>query len=82
MKNLLEYKGYFGSVTYDDEDGIFYGKVEFIRSLLSYEGDDLEILRAGFQEAVDDYLEICKDKGIEPEKPSLKDINLKLYSFV
>ena len=38
----MEYKGYLGSVNYNDEDKIFYGRVEYIRSLISYEGYDVE----------------------------------------
>jgi predicted HicB family RNase H-like nuclease len=37
MKNLMEHKGYLGSVNYNDEDKIFYGRVEYIRSLISSE---------------------------------------------
>ena len=69
MKNMIEYQGYFGSVNYNDEDEVFYGKVEYIRSLISYEGHDVESLKASFQEAVDDYLALCEKKEIEPEKP-------------
>ena len=68
MKNMIEYKGYFGSVNYSDEDNIFYGKVEYIRSLISFEGNDVTSLRLNFQEAVDDYITMCEEKGIEPEK--------------
>lgn len=64
MKNMIEYKGYLGSVNYNDEDKIFYGKVEYIRSLISYEGQDVESLRASFHEAVEDYLALCQEKGI------------------
>ena len=58
MNNLMKYKEYLGSVNYNDEDEILYGKVEYIRSLISYEGQDLESIRASFHEAVDDYLEL------------------------
>jgi hypothetical protein len=37
MKDMMTHKGYFGSVSYDDEDKIFYGKIEFIRALVSYD---------------------------------------------
>lgn len=69
MKNMMEYQGYFGSVNYSDKDELFYGKVEFIKSLISYEGDNVESLKASFHEAVDDYFAVCQEKGIEPEKP-------------
>lgn len=70
MKNMMEYKGYPGSINYNKEDEIFYGKVELIRSLISYEGHDVETLCTSFHEAVDDYLKLCEQRGIEPEKPS------------
>jgi predicted HicB family RNase H-like nuclease len=41
MKDMMTHKGYYGSVCYNDEDRIFYGKVEFIRALVSYEGTDV-----------------------------------------
>ena len=65
MKNIMKYKEYLGSVNYNDEDEIFYGKVEYIRSLISYEGHDVESLRASFHEAVDEYLELCQQKGVQ-----------------
>ncbi len=77
MKNMMEYQGYFGSVNYNDEDGVFYGKLEYIRSLVSYEGHDVESLRASFHEAVDDYLELCEHLGIEPEKPFQGSFNIQ-----
>jgi predicted HicB family RNase H-like nuclease len=80
MKNMMEYKGYLGSVSYSDEDSTFYGKVEFIRSLISFEGDEVESLRQSFHEAVDDYLESCKKKGIKPEKPFKGTFNVRTGS--
>ena len=54
MKNMMTYKSYVGSVHYNDEDRVFYGKVEFIRSLISYEGTDVDSLREAFEESVND----------------------------
>lgn len=56
MKNTMEYKGYTGSVEYSDEDGVFFGKVQFIRTLISYEGSNAKELRQDFHDGVDDYL--------------------------
>jgi predicted HicB family RNase H-like nuclease len=80
MKNLMEYKGYLGSVNYNDEDKIFYGRVEYIRSLISYEGHDVESLRNNFQEAVDDYLELVRSQNIEPEQPFKGSFNIRTGS--
>ena len=80
MNNLMEYKGYFGCVNYNDEDELFYGKVEYIRNLISYEGYDVKSLKTNFQEAVDDYLEICEIQNIEPEKCFKGSFNVRLGS--
>ena len=40
MNNIMEYKGYVGSVEFSEPDGIFFGKVQGIRSLISYEGTE------------------------------------------
>lgn len=58
MKNVIEYKGYIGSVEFSEEDGIFFGKVMGIRSLISYEGTDAKSLVEDFHGAVDDYLQL------------------------
>lgn len=52
----MKYKDYFGSVNYSDADGVFYGKLEGIRDLVSYEGQDVDSLRTSFEQIVDDYL--------------------------
>jgi predicted HicB family RNase H-like nuclease len=77
MKDTITYKGYTGSVHYSDDDRVFYGKVEYIRSLLSYEGTDVASLRTAFEEAVDDYLELCKKEGRVPEQPFSGSFNVR-----
>lgn len=67
--NSMEYKGYVGSVEYSEDDGLLYGKVQGIRSLLSYEGNSVTELKEDFHEVVDAYLDDCKEEGIQPEIP-------------
>lgn len=78
MKDFMQYKDYYGSVHFDDEDLIFYGKIEFIRALVSYEATDAKGLKKVFEEAVDDYLETCRNQKIEPEKPFKGSLNVRL----
>ena len=80
MKDMMRYKNYYGSAHYSDDDKIFYGKVEFIRALVSYEGTDVRSLRNAFEEAVDDYLETCKEQGNEPEQPFKGSFNIRVGS--
>ena len=78
MNNTIQYKGYVGSVEFSEEDGIFYGKVMGIRSLISYEGESARELLDDFHDAVDDYLEICKAEGKEPEVAFKDSFNIRL----
>ncbi|MHC1727840.1 MAG: type II toxin-antitoxin system HicB family antitoxin [Syntrophobacteraceae bacterium] len=78
MKDMMKYKDYYGSVHYSDEDRLFFGKVEFVRALISYEGTDVQSLRQAFEEAVDDYLETCKEEGITIEKPFKGSFNIRV----
>lgn len=68
MNNTIEYRGYIGSVEFSAEDGVFFGRVQGVRSLISYEGTNAAELLADFHGAVDDYLELCAEEGVEPEK--------------
>ena len=78
MKNLIEYKGYVGSIEFSEEDSIFFGKVQGIRALISYEGSSATELINDFHGAVDDYLEVCKAEGIEPEKAYKGSFNIRV----
>ena len=63
MKDVLVYKDYIGSVHFNANDEVFFGKIEGIEDLVSFEGDSIIELNKTFDEAVNDYLEICKNNG-------------------
>lgn len=78
MNNTIEYKGYVGSIEFSEEDGLFYGKVQGIRALLSYEGMNAKELVADFHSVVDEYLADCKAEGIEPERAYKGSFNVRI----
>ena len=80
--NVLEYKGYNGTVDFSAEDNILCGKVIGIKSLISYEGDSLKSLREDFEGAVDEYLDLCAREGIEPEKAYRGSFNVRIAPSV
>ncbi len=55
---LLEYKGYKGTVDFSQEDNCFFGKVIDISDLVSYEGKNKKELEKDFYEAVDAHIEL------------------------
>lgn len=78
MKNVLEYKGYFGSVEYSGDDEVFFGKLLGIKALVLFEGQSVNELKSAFYEAVDDYIETCKEIKTEPEKPFKGSLNIRI----
>ena len=78
MSNVIEYKGYIGSVEFSEQDIIFFGKILGIQALVSYEGKDAQSLIEDFHNAVDCYLESCKERGEEPEKAYKGSFNIRI----
>ena len=66
--NVLEYKGYHGSVEYSAADRCFFGKVFGIRALVTYEGTNANSIEREFRRSVDEYLSLCEQEGVAPEK--------------
>lgn len=78
MNNVMEYKDYVGSVEFSESDRIFYGKVQGIRALISYEGTSADELIRDFHDAVDDYLNGCAADGREPEHAYKGSFNVRI----
>lgn len=74
----LTYKGYQGTIEPQVEDGILYGKIAFIRDLVTYEAVDLPNLQKEFETSVDDYLADCLALGKEPNKPFKGSFNVRI----
>lgn len=78
MKSYFEYKGYIGTVALSVEDNCFFGTIQGINDLITFEGDTVDELRAAFQEAVDDYLVFCKECNVEPNKTYKGQFNVRI----
>ena len=75
----LKYKGYIGSVEYSEDDKCLFGRVQgMLKDRISYEGSTVEELTADFEGAVDDYLQLCTEKGVKPRKPYTGVLNVRL----
>lgn len=75
----LHYKGYTGSVEYDEEDNYFFGSVQGLkRDAIIYEGDSAASLKKDFEESVEDYLKMCEESHTEPEKPYSGKLMLRI----
>jgi predicted HicB family RNase H-like nuclease len=79
----LEYKGYYGSIEYSEEDNCLFGKVLGMpNNLISYEGNTAAELCADFKEGVDHYLSYCAESGIKPRKSYNGVLNIRIPSDI
>ena len=78
MNNVLEHKGYIGSVEFNADDKVFYGKILGIKDLVTFEGESVSELENAFQEMIEDYLVTCKKLKKEPEKTYKGTFNVRI----
>ena len=63
FEKKLGYKGYCANVQYSAKDKVFFGKIEGITDLVSFESETETKIEKEFHNAVDDYLEFCRQNG-------------------
>lgn len=75
---LLKHKGYLGSVDFDLDEHIIYGRILHIQDLVDYSADNIADLKNEFIAAVDDYLALCAELGESPNKPASGTFNVRV----
>lgn len=78
MTDRLKYKEFIGSVHFSAEDEVFYGKIDGINDLVTFEGTSVAKLKSAFREAVLDYVEICKETGKEVFRSFKGSFNIRV----
>jgi predicted HicB family RNase H-like nuclease len=63
MKNVLTHRGFIGTVGYSAEDQHFFGKIERIDDLVTFEGETVSELENAFRNMVDQHIADCKTDG-------------------
>jgi len=71
MFNTIEYKSYIGSIEYSSEDKCFFGKLEMINDLVTFEATNAEELETNFHNIVDEYLKTCEE--LEKNSKNIKE---------
>ena len=77
-KDILKYKEFIGTVSFSAEDRVFYGKVEGINDLVTFEGANVDELEKAFKYMVDEHIKDCKKEGIPVEKSYKGNLNVRL----
>ncbi len=78
MKDVLTYKNFIGSVHFNASDRIFFGKIEGINDLVTFEGSTVDELEDAFKYMVDEHIKDCEEEGIPLEKSYKGTFNVRL----
>lgn len=76
--NKLSIDGYVATIELDEEAGIFHGEVINTRDVLTFQGRNVEELKAAFADTLADYKDWCVERGKTPEKPFSGNFTLRL----
>lgn len=64
----VRHRGY--RVVFRREDDRWYGKIEDIKDLVTVEAKTIYSMRTEAEMAIDDYIETCRELGVEPKEPA------------
>ena len=63
---MMKYKGYTATLEYDK---IIVGRVQGVKAIIGFDGLNAEELQTKFCDSIDGYLQVCKQRDREPDKP-------------
>ena len=78
MTDKLKFRDFIGSVHFSAEDEVFYGRIEGINDLVTFEASTVSKLKKAFKDAVEDYVELCKEAGKEIFKSFKGSFNVRV----
>lgn len=79
---MMKHKDYVGRVEYDDESGVFHGEVLGTSDVITFQGTSVQELHKAFKDSVDDYLQFCKERNEQPDKPFSGKLTLRVQPRV
>ena len=75
--DMMRYKDYRAIISYDEEDRIFVGEVFGISDSLNFHGRSIDELEEAFHDSVENYLELCRKIGKNPQKEYSGTFNVR-----
>ncbi|GHT39919.1 hypothetical protein AGMMS49965_07300 [Bacteroidia bacterium] len=67
INNVLTYRGFLGSVHFSSEDNVFFGKVEGVNDLITFEGETVQTLTDAFRYVIDEHINDCENENTSVE---------------
>lgn len=79
---MMRYRGYVGAFEANPKGKGYTGTITNIMDSVKFEAGDPDALEQAFRDAVDKYVESCKDSKKKPEKPYSGFIMLRINPAV
>jgi predicted HicB family RNase H-like nuclease len=76
--NTMTLEGYHAKIEYDAEQDTFRGEILGLNGGADFYGRNPKELRAEFKKSLYVFLEVCKEKGIEPRRHYSGKFNLRI----
>ena len=79
MSSIMKHRnGYIARIEYDPEIETFCGTVINTPNTITFYGKSVRGLRTEFNRSVREYLAVCRENGLEPNKAYSGKLNLRL----
>jgi predicted HicB family RNase H-like nuclease len=76
--NMMTLEGYNAKIEYDAELDMFRGEILGLTGGADFYGKSPKELRAEFKRSLQVFLEVCREKGIEPRRNYSGKFNLRI----
>ena len=76
--NMMSLEGYNAKIEYDAELDMFRGEILGLTGGADFYGKNPRELRAEFKKSLQVFLEVCREKGIEPRRNYSGKFNLRI----
>lgn len=78
MIDRLVFEDFIGSVHFSAVDDTFFGKLEGVNDLVTFEGSSVKELKKAFKEAILDYKLLCEQTGKNVNKSFKGSFNVRI----
>ena len=76
--NVMTVNGYHAKIEYDEEFDLFRGEILGLSGGADCYGKNPKELRTEFKKSLQIFLEVCKEKGLEPRRHFSGKFNLRI----
>ncbi len=75
---MMTYKGYTASIWFEADDHAFHGVALGVRHDIHYSRVSVQEIEQPINHSIDEYLSICSERGIDPQKPMSGRLSLRI----